>query len=198
MSQMGQQPPGKEAPVGDVTRLLIAWRGGDSDALQKLIPLIYRELHRLAEIHLRRERAGHTLQPTAVIHETYLRLVDGNVEWQNRAHFFAVAAQTMRHILVDYARSRLAEKRGGGNPRSLLVTDAVTEPRGVDLLDLDEALTKLAGVDPDRARVVELRYFGGLTIAQTAEALRQSPATVKRDWNFARAFLHHELTAGSR
>jgi RNA polymerase sigma factor (TIGR02999 family) len=187
-----------EAPVGDVTRLLVAWRGGDADALQRLIPLIYGELHRLAEIHLRRERAGHTLQPTAVIHEAYLRLVDGNVAWQDRTHFFSVAARTMRRILVDHARGREARKRGGGNQRALLVTAAVTEPRGVDLLDLDEALTKLAGVDPDRARVVELRYFGGLTIAETAEALGQSAATVKRDWNFARAFLHRELLASDR
>jgi RNA polymerase sigma-70 factor (ECF subfamily) len=198
MSREGQKAFGKEAPAEDVTGLLLAWRDGDSDALEKLIPLVYSELHRLAEIHLRRERAGHTLQPTAVIHEAYLRLVRGKVEWQNRAHFFAVAAQTMRRILVDHVRTREAKKRGGGNTRALFVTAGITEQRDVDVLDLDEALTKLAAVDPDRATVVELRFFGGLTIAQTAEALGQSPATVKRDWNFARAFLHRELTAGSR
>ncbi len=198
MSREGQPAPGREAPVGSVTGLLIAWRGGDADALQKLIPLVYSELRRLARIHLRRERAGHTLQPTAVIHEAYLRLVDCKVDWQDRAHFFAVAAQTMRRILVDHARSREAMKRGGGNQRSLLVTATVTEPRGIDMLDLDKALTKLAVRDPDRVRVVELRYFGGLTIAETAEALGQSAATVKRDWDFARAFLHRELTSGFR
>jgi|SRR5271169_3105902 len=198
MAHESQQRPGEEAPAANITGLLVAWRGGSADALQKLIPLVYGELHRLAEIHLRRERAGHTLQPTAVIHEAYLRLVDSDVKWQNRAHFFAVAAQTMRRILVDHARSREAKKRGGGSPRSLLVIASSTEPRGVDLLDLDDALTKLAEMDPNRARVVELRFFGGLTLAQTAEAVGESVATVKRDWTFARAFLHRELTAGSR
>lgn len=195
MSQKGKRGAGEEPPAGEVTRLLLAWRGGDAEALGKLIPLVYGELHRLAEFHLRRERKGHTLQPTALVHEAYMRLVEGDVQWQNRAHFFAVAAQTMRRILVDYARNRAAKKRGGDGRVSLLVTAAIAEPRGVDLLDLDGALTRLAEVDPERSRIVELRFFGGLTIEETADALGQSPATVKRDWNFAKAFLHRELTA---
>lgn len=195
MPQRENLRPGRATPAGEVSRLLRAWRDGDSKAPQKLIPLVYPELRRLAQQRVRRERVGHTLQPTALVHEAYLRLAGGDVDWQDRAHFFAVAAQTMRRILVDHARSRLAKKRGGDGRQSLLVTAAVTEPRSVELLDLDEALTRLSQVDPERARVVELRFFGGLTIEETAEALGRSPATIKRDWNFARVFLHRELKA---
>jgi RNA polymerase sigma factor (TIGR02999 family) len=191
----GREPPAaKGAPAGEVTRVLRAWREGDTEAPKRLISLVYPELHKLAEQYVRRERTGHTLQPTAVVHEAYLRLVGRDIDWQDRAHFFAVAAQTMRRILVDYARARAAKKRGGEGARSLMISAAVTEPRGVELLDLDDALTKLAEADPEGARIVELRFFGGLTIEEAAEALGRSAATVKRDWTFARAFLHRRLT----
>jgi len=193
MAQRDGRARGELAAPGQISRLLRAWRDGDSDAPQRLIPLVYPELHRLAQQRVKHERAGNSLQPTAVVHEAYLRLVGAGVNWQDRAHFFAVAAQTMRRILVDHARTRLAKKREGGQHLSLLVTIEASEPRGVELLDLDAALTRLAEADPERARVVELRFFGGLTIEETAEALGRSTATVKRDWTFAKAFLHREL-----
>ena len=194
MPSSRDRPLGKEPRLGEVSHLLRAWRDGEADAPRRLIPLVYPELHRLAEQHMKRERAGHTLQPTAVVHEAYLKLVGSDVDWQDRAHFFAVAAQTMRRILVDHARARRAKKRGGEDHFSMLVTVAASEPRGVELLDLHQALTRLAEIDPERARVVELRFFGGLTVEETAEALGRSPATIKRDWNFAKVFLHREVT----
>jgi RNA polymerase sigma-70 factor (ECF subfamily) len=187
------------APPGEVTGLLLAWRQGDRDALERLIPLVYAELHRMAERYLRRERPGHTLQPTAVVNEAYLRLVGRHGEpLQNRAHFFAVAAQSMRRILVEHARGRGAKKRGGQGARYLLDTVVMTEPRAVDLIAVDDALQKLAALDSEQGRVVELRFFGGLTENETAEVLGLSPSTVHRKWLSAKAFLHRELSGSSR
>lgn len=188
------------APPGEVTRLLLAWRQGDREALERLIPLVYGELHRMAERYLRRERPGHTLQPTAIINEAYLRLVGRQgVDWQDRAHFFAVAAQSMRRILVEHARRRDAKKRGGGEgARYLLDTVAVTEPRAVDLIALDDALAKLAALDSEQGRVVELRFFGGLTEEETAEVLSVSSRTIHRKWLAAKTFLYRELSGSSR
>lgn len=179
-----------------ITQLLIKWRHGDQAALDELLPQVYGELRRLANYYLRRERPDHTLQPTALVHEAYLRLVDATgIDWQNRAHFFGIAAVRMRHILVEHARSRQAAKRGGGEYRlSLGEADQLAEKRDVNLLALDDALQRLEGLDAQKARVVELRYFGGLTIEETAEVLQVSPATVKRDWSMARAWLRSELS----
>jgi RNA polymerase sigma factor (TIGR02999 family) len=178
-----------------VTALLKAWGEGDANALEQLIPLVYEELRNQAKRHLRREPVGHTLQTTALVHEAYLRLVDQReTQWQNRAHFFGVAGQLMRRILVDHARSRLAAKRGGAVPSVTLAEDAIENPESViDLLELDEALTRLGARDGQQARIVELRYFTGLGIEETAEALGISPATVKREWVMARAWLKREL-----
>ena len=186
--------PGQPAP--DVTGLLLAWRAGDASAGDRLLVAIYDELHRQAARAMRREGDAHTLQPTAVVHEAYLRLVDQRrVEWRNRAHFFGVAAQMMRRVLVDHARARLADKRGGAMQRVPL-GDAGAAPAqddDLDVLALHDALERLAVLDPDQARLVELRYFGGLGIEDTAEALGVSPATVKREWAVARAWLRREL-----
>ncbi len=182
------------SPPGDVTRLLLAWRRGDNGALEELIPLVYEELHRMAERQLRRERSDHTLQPTAIVHEAYLRLLARQDEdWQNRTHFFAVAAQSMRRILVDHARARGAKKRGGRGTRWLIETAAMTEPRAVDLMAVDDALVKLSALDAEQSRVVELRFFGGLTEDQAAEVLGVSSRTVRRKWTLAKAFLYREL-----
>jgi RNA polymerase sigma factor (TIGR02999 family) len=181
----------------DVTQLLVDWSHGDKQALNRLIPLVYDELRRLARAYLRRERSDHTLQGTAVVHEAFLRLVDQNrIQWQNRAHFFGVAAQMIRRILVDHARGQLAEKRGGAAAK-LSLDDAMAIPgaRDVDLVKLDDALTGLAKLDPQQSQIVELRFFGGLTIEETAEVLGISPATVKRDWVIAKAWLHQNLTS---
>jgi RNA polymerase sigma factor (TIGR02999 family) len=184
------------SPPGDVTRLLIAWNGGDAGALERLIPLVYGELRRQARGYLRKERSGHTLQPTALVHEVYLRLVDqSQVKWQNRAHFFGVAARAMREILVDHARKRRAAKRGG--PDSLISIDDVnpaSPPKNLDLLDLDRTLKRLAALDERQARLVELRVFGGLTIDEAAEVLEISPATVSREWRHAETWLHREMS----
>ena len=179
----------------DVTQLLESWSNGDRQSLEKLLPLVYDELHKLAQRYLRRERADHTLQSTALVHEAYLKMVDQkNVRWQNRAHFFGVAAQSIRHILVDHARSHRAAKRGAGAPMlSLDEAIATPEKREVDLLALDQALEGLAALDPQQGRIVELRFFGGLSIEETAEALHISPATVKRDWVMAKAWLFRNL-----
>jgi RNA polymerase sigma factor (TIGR02999 family) len=184
-------------PAENVTELLIRWRNGDEAALSELLPHVYSELRRLANYYLRQERPEHTLQPTALVHEAYLRLVsDKDIDWQDRAHFFGIAAIRMRHILVDHARSRQAAKRGGGEYRlSLGAADRLAEKRDVNLLALDDALQRLEALDPQKARVVELRFFGGLTIEETAEALKISPATVKRDWSMARAWLRSEMSA---
>ena len=185
------------SPQGEVTRLLLAWKQGDREALEKLIPLVYSDLHRMARRHLGRERPGHSLQPTAIVNELYLRLVGGEsprTDWQNRAHFFAAAARSMRRILVDHARARNAKKRGGQGASTLLDTTVMAVPRSVDVIAVDDALEKLAALDPEQARVVELRFFAGLTEEETAEALEISSRTVHRKWLSAKAYLHRELT----
>ena len=184
-------------PDIDVTTLLEAWRGGDERALDRLMPVVYDELRTLARSYLRRERPDHTLQATAVTHEAYLRLVEKtHPRWQGRLHFFAVAAQVMRRVLVDHARGRLAAKRGGGAVKvSLEDGDATVEPQ-LDVLDLDAALTRLTEHDPRKARVIELRYFGGLTARETAEVLEVSEETVNLDSRFARSWLTRELASG--
>jgi RNA polymerase sigma factor (TIGR02999 family) len=185
--------------TGVITRLLLKWRAGDEAAFAELMELVYRDLRVRAEAYLRRERAGHTLQPTGLVHETYLKLVgEAGIPWSDRAHFFAVAARAMRQILVDHARRRTAAKRGGAAERVTL-TNLPAEAGGtsVDLLALDAALERLAALDPLQARLVELRYFGGLTIEETAEVLGSSPATVKRSWSSARAFLFAHLSGVS-
>ncbi len=191
-SQKGATSP----PRGEVTAMLAAWRHGEREAAERLFELVYLELRAIAGNYLRRERAGQTLQPTALVHEAYLRLVDQTrVEWKNRGHFFAVASQAMRRALVDHARSRAAAKRGGGvEPEALSVEMAAETPVApIDILALDQALDRLAAADPELARVVELRFFGGLTLEETGEVAGRSLASVKRDWRAARAFLHREL-----
>lgn len=180
---------------GEVTRLLENLNAGDKDALPALLPLVYDELRRLAGRQLSRERPGHALQPTALVHEAYLKLIgQQEVRWQNRAHFMGVAAQAMRRILVDQARARLTHKRGG-DLQSVSIDDVTLfeEPRSAQLLALDAALSKLAGFDPEQARLVELRFFGGLTIEETADLLGVSDTTVKREWRLARAWLHRAV-----
>jgi RNA polymerase sigma-70 factor (ECF subfamily) len=179
----------------EITRLLIDWRGGDRAALEKLMPLVYDELRRLARHYLSQERPGHTLQATALVNEAYLRLIDQqNSDWQNRTHFFAVAARIMRHLLVDHARARRYAKRGGGAQQvSLDEAAAVTPEISFDLLALDEALNRLAAIDERKVVIVELRYFGGLNAGETAEAMRLSEITVKREWLKAKAWLYREL-----
>ena len=191
MEQPKRKPP-------EITALLHDWsNGGKQEAFDQLIPLVYDELHRQAAHFLRHERAGHTLQTTALIHETYLKLIDQHrVNWQNRAHFFGIAAQAMRRILVDYAKARHREKRGGADENLPLEAAilAVSDEEEIDLAELDQALTRLAAMDKRQASIVELRYFGGLNIEETAEALRISPATVKSDWKSAKAWLYQEIT----
>jgi RNA polymerase sigma factor (TIGR02999 family) len=184
----------------EVTRLLVAWSNGDQAALEQLTPLVYSELHRLAHRYLGRERKGHTLQTTALVHEAYLRLIDQKeVRWQNRAHFFAIAAQMMRRILVDYARSRNVAKRGGGTQQvSLDEAMEVSDERAADVIALDEALKSLSDLDQRKSRIIELRFFGGLSIEETAEVLGVSPGTVMRDWTFAKAWLQREINRGGQ
>jgi RNA polymerase sigma factor (TIGR02999 family) len=179
----------------DVTGLLQAWSAGDNAALDSLLPLVERELRRIARAQLARERAGHTLQPTALVNETFLRLVDQRrATYEGRAQFFALAAKVMRHTLIDYARARARRKRGGGQtPAALDLLPGIPVELSARLLDLDRALNKLAGTDERKARVVELRFFGGLDVAQTAASLRVSENTVIRDWAFAKAWLRREL-----
>ena len=178
-----------------ITQLLIEVTNRNSAAVDALLPLIYDELRSLAANYLRRERPDHTLQPTALVHEAYLRMVDQTqVNWQNRAHFFGVAAQMMRRILVDHARGRAAAKRGGVGFRVTLSEDAASAEQDVNLLALDEALVRLSGMDGRQGRVVELRYFGGLSIEEAAEVLGVSPATVNLDWSMAKAWLRRELS----
>lgn len=179
-----------------VTELLLAWGQGDESALERLVPVVYGELHRLAHRYLGGERAGHMLQTTALVNEAYLRLVDSRrVQWQNRAHFFAVSAQLMRRVLVDFARQRNYQKRGGDAVQVSLHEDlAGSTERGADLVALDDALTAMAKTDERASRVVELRFFGGLSIEETAEVLKISPETVKRDWNWAKVWLLRELS----
>lgn len=181
--------------MGDVTALLARWRGGDDDALDDLMPVVYDELRRIAGGLLRSERANHTLQPTAVVHEAYSRLCAAeSSNMANRAYFFGVAATVMRRVLVDHARARGARKRGGGLARVPLTVDVALD-RPVDLVALDDALDALAVIAPDPARVVDLRFFGGLTVEETASYLDVAPITVKRHWKFARAWLFRELAA---
>ena len=178
----------------DITALLAAWGQGDERAADKLIPLVYDELRRIAAHAMRGEATGHTLQTTALVHETYLRMVDQRAaDWHNRAQFFGVAASVMRRVLVDHARERLASKRGGGATRVTLENVPGKADEGVDILTLNDALDELARIDPLQARLVELRYFTGLNIEETAEALQVSPSTVKREWAVARAWLRREL-----
>ena len=179
----------------EVTELLIAWRNGDEDALSRLTPLVYEELHRLAAAYMRREKAGHTLQTSALVNEAYIKLVDSSrVHWQNRAHFFAVAAQLMRRILVDFARKRQFQKRGG-DWRQVTLDEGLGGAARLDsdFVALDEALQELAKLDPRKARVIELRFFGGLSLEETSEALQVSTDTIGRDWRAARAWLAREL-----
>jgi RNA polymerase sigma factor (TIGR02999 family) len=179
----------------EITRLLADWSNGDRQALEKLTPLVYDELRRLAGRYLRQERSGHTLQSTALVHEAYMKLVgQNNVRWQNRAHFFGIAAQMIRRILVDYARARKADKRGAGAER-LSLDEAIALPGGqdLDLVALDDALEGLAKIDARQSRLVELRFFAGLTIEETAEVMQMSLATAKRDWVSAKAWLSREV-----
>src|SRR5262245_21521950 len=182
----------------EVTQLLMALSDGDQEALDQLTPLVYKELHRLAKGYLNQERPGHILQTSALINEAYLRLIDWKqAQWRNRAHFFGVAAQLMRRILVDFARARRQDKRGGAMRQvSLDEADAVAVGRAAEFIALDEALDRLAAIDPRRSWMVELRFFGGLSEEETAEALKVSPRTVRREWSLARAWLHRELRAG--
>ncbi len=182
----------------EITELLLAWNTGDAAAAERLMTILYTELRRLAARYLKRERRDHTLQPTALVHEAYLQLIESpSLNWQNRAHFFGVAARLMRHILVDHARRHQAAKRGGGYKVSLSENLTLVEPTDFDLLALNDALERLAALDEQQSRVVELRYFGGLSIEETAEVLAISPATVKRSWASARAWLHYQLKTGS-
>jgi RNA polymerase sigma-70 factor (ECF subfamily) len=180
-----------------LTQLLSAWSAGDAAALKQLMPMVYTELHRLAARHLASERAGHTLQTTALVNEAYLRLIDQKrVQWQNRAHFLGIAAQMMRRILVDYARARRYAKRGGGAPVvSLDEAAEVFVEKAADLIAVDDALTRLSELDARKGRVVELRFFGGLSVEETAEVLQISSNTVLREWGTAKAWLHRELSA---
>lgn len=184
----------------EVTQLLVAWSNGDQEALEKLIPMVYDELRRLARRYMNREHAGHTLQTTALVNEAYLRLIEQkDVKWQNRAHFFAISAQLMRRILVSMARARHADKRGGEAPRvSLDEALVISDERAAELVALDDAMKELASLDPRRCQVVELRYFGGLSVEETAEVLKVSPDTVMREWKRAKAWLYSELNNDSR
>lgn len=183
----------------DVTTLLNAWSNGKQEALDELMPLVYQELRKLARSYLRSERPEHTLQPTALVNEAYLRLVDQkNVRWQNRRHFFGIAAQLMRRILVDHARKRQSEKRGGGEALIPFEEAKGVPVKARDLVALDDALKDFATIDPRSAKIVELRQFGGLSIDETADVLEISPATVKRDWTLAKAWLRRATLSGQQ
>ena len=184
-----------QSQLPEITRILKSWSGGNREAVDDLMPLVYDELHKVAAQYLRRQRPDHTLQPTALVNEAYLKLIDiSDVDWQDRAHFFAFASQTMRHILVDYARAQLREKRGGAAQR-LSLDEAISYSKDteVDLLSLDEALRELEAIDEKQSKIVELRFFGGLTVEETAVVLKISPATVKREWRIAKAWLHRKI-----
>lgn len=188
-----------DTPQEDITTLLVRWGHGDQQALDALTPMVYQELRRLANSRLRRERSDHTLDGTALVHEAYLRLVDQKqVEWRSRNQFYALAAELIRRILVDHARARVAAKRGGGGVKlSLDEALAPAQEREQDLVSLDDALNALGQADPQQSRIVELRYFAGLTIEETADVLGLSPATIKRDWVIAKAFLKREMMRNS-
>jgi len=194
---MDENGPIRDAPVsdGEVTRLLGEIGRGQSQAVNDLLPLVYDELHRLARSYFRRERGEHTLQPTALVHEAYIRLVDQRAPLESRSHFMAVAATQMRRVLLDYARKHRAARRGGDDERVLLEdTMVISEQQPVDIILLNTALDKLAALDRRQAQLVELRFFAGLSVEETAEVIGISQATVKRDWSSARAFLHREIT----
>ena len=179
-----------------VTELLVRWRDGDREALESLMPLVYDELRRLAHHYLQRERSDHTLQSTALVHEAYMRLAGQNApQWQNRAHFFGIAARVMRQILVEYARAHSAAKRGGVGACKITLDESLelAQRTDIDVVALDGALDRLSELDPQQSRIVELRFFTGLTIEDTSEVMGLSPATVKRDWTSARAWLHREI-----
>lgn len=186
-----------EDHAGEVTALLTQLAKGNQEAASSLIPLVYKELHRLAGAYMRRERIDHTLQPTALVHEAFIKLVQHHsIDWQSRAHFFGIAAQVMRRILVDHARGHLRDKRGGGQRAVPIDEVLVFAPeQSQELLKLDDALQRLTQLDPRQGKIVELRFFGGLTVEQTADLLGISPKTVKRDWSMAKAWLHGELKA---
>jgi RNA polymerase sigma factor (TIGR02999 family) len=187
-------------PPSEVSLLLQEWRNGDSKALDALLPVVYKELRRVAHVHLQKERPDHTLQSAALVHEAYLRLIRLSApQWESRAHFFAIAAGLMRQILVDYARRHTAKKRGG-SLRKVSLNDATTASRrkDVDVVALDDALKTLAKIDPRQSRVVELRFFAGLSLQEISDAMEIAPATVQRDWTAARAWLHREISRNSR
>jgi RNA polymerase sigma factor (TIGR02999 family) len=185
-----------EAQSDEITQLLVAWSHGEESALETLTPIVYGELRRLAQSYMRRERAEHTLQSTAIVHEAFIRLIDQNVEWQSRAHFFAIAARMMRRILVDHARAKSRAKRGSGMTHVDIDDQTMQSPaRSVDLMALDEALEHLAKIDPQRGRIVELKYFGGLSNEESANVLGISTATVQRQWSGAKAWLYRELSS---
>jgi RNA polymerase sigma factor (TIGR02999 family) len=187
------------APRSDATDLLVAWSNGDQSAFDKLVPLVYQELHALARRYMRSERSDHTLQATALVNEAYVRLIDVNrIRWQNRSHFFAVAAQTMRRILVEFARQRHRQKRGGDAVRVTIDDVDVAHEQSADLVALNDALSTLASFDPRMGQVVELRFFGGLTVQETADVLKVSPETVIRDWKTAKVWLLRELSRERR
>jgi RNA polymerase sigma-70 factor, ECF subfamily len=189
--------PGKPV-VSDVSQLLYAWSGGDPNALEKLTPIVYDELRRLARYYMRRERPGHSLQTTALVNEAYLRLVDyKRMQWENRAHFFAVSSQLMRRILVEHARRHNLKRGGGVQQVSLEEAAMVGSGRATDLVALDDAMNTLARLDARKVRVVEMRFFGGLSVEETAEVLKVSAVTVMRDWSTAKAWLYRELTGGT-
>jgi RNA polymerase sigma-70 factor, ECF subfamily len=200
---MAQSPPTIDPPKNDVSGLLLAWSDGNRAALEELMPIVYAELHRLARRYMQRERPGHSLQTTALVHEAYARLVDyKRMRWQNRAHFFAVSAQLMRRILVEHARKRNL-KRGGGLrhvsfDETTLDGTALVGREATDLAALDDALEALARLDARKVQVVEMRFFGGLSVEETAEVLKISTVTVMRDWSTAKAWLHRELSCGAR
>jgi len=200
-TRMEEPSPNKiDKPAEQITERLIAWNSGDAEALDDVIGAVYQELRRMADRYLRLESPGHTLQPTALVHEAYMRLIDQTqVTWQNRAHFFGVAAQMMRRILVDHAKTKRRDKRGG-SARKLSLDEALnlSRERAADLVLLDEALETLTEIDPRKSRVVELRFFGGLSVEETAEALGVSPQTVMRDWKLAKAWLYQEINSEAR
>jgi RNA polymerase sigma-70 factor (ECF subfamily) len=192
MQRTGQP---SNAALGDVSKLLLAWTGGEQSALDKLTPIVYNELHRLARRYMKGERPGHSLQTTALVNEAYLRLVDyKRMQWQNRAHFFAVSAQVMRRILVEHARRHNLKRGGAVQHVSLDQAAEMGAGRTSDLVALDDAMNELARLDPRKVQVVEMRFFGGLSVEETAEVLKVSPITVMRDWSTAKAWLYRELT----
>ena len=186
--------------IRDVSKLLRAWRGGDETALNELMPRVHQELHRLAHLYMRRERVGHTLQTTALVNEAYVRLIDAKkVDWRDRAHFFAIASNLMRRILVDFARKRGYQKRGGKVRKVVLDQELLVSPeQDGDIQKLDETLTALSDFDPRKAKVVEMRFFGGLSVEETAEVLKVSTDTVKRDWRLAKVWLLNEMQSGGK